>query len=105
LGQVELRPALWGTQAQRRRWLKWKFLGFPASALLFFLYKYVFRLGFLDGRPGLIYAGLQAMQMFHIKAKLFEMRQGTGGAGSTMRAETDSAGTKTAFEAPSRAVR
>jgi len=104
-GQAGLRPSLWGTQAQRRRWLKWKFLGFPASAVLFFLYKYVFRLGFLDGRPGLIYAGFQAMQMFHIKAKLFELRQGIGGAGTTVHPETDSAGTETVFETASRAVR
>ena len=32
-------------------------------------YKYVFRLGFLDGVPGLIYCGFQGIQFFHIKAK------------------------------------
>lgn len=70
----ELLPSLFGTQAQRRRWFKKKFLRFPGSPILFFLYKYVLRLGFLDGVPGLIYCGLQGIQFFHIKAKIYELR-------------------------------
>ena len=73
-GFRELPPSLFGNQAQRRRWLRQKFLGFPGSPLLFFLYKYVFRLGFLDGVPGLIYCGMQGIQFFHIKAKIYELR-------------------------------
>jgi glycosyltransferase involved in cell wall biosynthesis len=65
---------LFGTQAQRRRWLKKNCLGLPGSPLLFFLYKFLFRLGFLDGVPGLIYCGFQGIQFFHIKAKLYELR-------------------------------
>jgi glycosyltransferase involved in cell wall biosynthesis len=72
---AELPPSFFGTQAQRRRWLKKKFMGIPGSPALFFLYKYLVRLGFLDGVPGLIYCGFQAMQMFHVKAKIFELRQ------------------------------
>ena len=37
----ELRPTFFGQQAQRRRWLKQKFLRIPGSPLLFFFYKYV----------------------------------------------------------------
>src|SRR5271154_832361 len=51
----DLPPSLFGTQAQRRRWLKRYCLGLPGSPLLFFLYKYFFRWGVLDGVPGLIY--------------------------------------------------
>ena len=69
-----LEPSFFGNQAQRRRWLKRKFLGIPGSPLLFFLYKYLLRLGFLDGLPGLIYCGFQAVQFFHIKAKIYELR-------------------------------
>ncbi|HET7209957.1 MAG TPA: glycosyltransferase family 2 protein [Terriglobales bacterium] len=69
----ELAASLLGTQAQRRRWLRKKFLRVPGSPLAFFLYKYVFRLGFLDGVPGLIYCCLQGVQLFHIKAKLYEL--------------------------------
>ena len=32
------------------------------------------RLGFLDGVPGLIYCGFQAVQLFHTKAKIYELR-------------------------------
>jgi len=76
---AELPPSIFGTQAQRRRWLKRRFLLVPGSPFFFFLYKYVLRLGFLDGVPGLIYCGLQGIQLFHVKAKIYEL---------TRRAET-----------------
>lgn len=68
----QLTPKLLGSQAQRRRWLRKKLFHLPGSPLLFFLYRYLFRLGFLDGRPGLIYCVFQAVQFFHIKAKIYE---------------------------------
>jgi glycosyltransferase involved in cell wall biosynthesis len=71
-----IRPSLWGTQAQRRRWLRRHFLWMPGSPLAFFLYKYVWSLGFLDGVPGLIYCAMQGIQFFHIKAKIYELRIG-----------------------------
>jgi hypothetical protein len=70
----ELPPSLFGNQAQRRRWLRRKFLRVLGTPLFFFLYKYFFRLGFLDGIPGLIYCGLQGVQFFHIKAKIYELK-------------------------------
>lgn len=70
----ELPPAMFGTQAQRRRWLRKKLFALPGSPLLFFLYKYVLRLGFLDGIPGLIYCGFQGIQFFNIKSKIYELR-------------------------------
>jgi glycosyltransferase involved in cell wall biosynthesis len=70
----EMRADVFGTQAQRRRWLKRKLYRLPGSPVLLFLYRYVFRLGFLDGVPGLIYCGFQAVQMFHTKAKIYELR-------------------------------
>jgi glycosyltransferase involved in cell wall biosynthesis len=69
----ELPPTLMGTQAQRRRWLKKWLYRIPGSPILLFLYRYVVRLGFLDGVPGLIYCGFQAIQMFHTKAKIYEL--------------------------------
>jgi len=69
----QLKPSLFGTQAQRRRWLRKKFFSIPGSSGLFFFYKYFLRLGFLDGLPGLIYCGLQGIQFFHIKAKIYEL--------------------------------
>jgi len=70
----ELPPSLFGTQAQRRRWLKRKLFAVPGSPVLLFLYRYVLRFGFLDGVPGLIYCGFQAVQMFHTKAKIYELK-------------------------------
>jgi glycosyltransferase involved in cell wall biosynthesis len=71
---TELPPKLFGTQAQRRRWLKRKLYALPGSPLLLFIYRYFFRLGFLDGVPGLIYCTFQAIQMFHTKAKIYELK-------------------------------
>jgi glycosyltransferase involved in cell wall biosynthesis len=71
----ELPPSLFGSQAQRRRWLKRTLFAMPGSPMLLFLYRYLFRLGFLDGVPGLIYSGFQAVQMFHTKAKIYELKQ------------------------------
>jgi glycosyltransferase involved in cell wall biosynthesis len=81
-GERELVPAFWGTQAQRRRWLKKKLYAVPGSPVLLFLYRYFLRLGFMDGVPGLIYCGFQAVQMFHTKAKIYELKTRSYGARS-----------------------
>jgi len=77
-GSEELPPAFFGTQAQRRRWLRKKLFTLPGSPFLFFVYKYIVRFGFLDGVPGLIYCGMQGIQFFHIKAKIYELRKTRG---------------------------
>lgn len=76
IGQGDILPSLWGTQAQRRRWLRRRFLWLPGSPFAFFLYKYLWSFGFLDGVPGLIYCAMQGIQFFHIKAKIYELRVG-----------------------------
>jgi glycosyltransferase involved in cell wall biosynthesis len=73
-GESEISSSFFGTQAQRRRWLKQKLFVIPGSPVLLFLYRYLFRFGFLDGVPGLIYCGFQAVQMFHTKSKIYELR-------------------------------
>jgi len=72
----DLPPAFFGTQAQRRRWLKKKLYAVPGSPVLLFVYRYLLRGGFMDGIPGLIYCGFQAVQMFHTKAKIYELKAG-----------------------------
>jgi len=69
-----IRGSLSGTQAQRRRWLKKNLYRVPGSPVFLFLYRYILRFGFLDGIPGLIYCTFQAVQMFHTKAKTYELR-------------------------------
>jgi glycosyltransferase involved in cell wall biosynthesis len=71
---AELPARLFGTQAERRRWIRKKFFAVPGSSVLFMFYKYVLCLGFLDGLPGLIYCGLQGIQFFQIKAKVYEAK-------------------------------
>lgn len=64
----------WGGPVERKRWLKRLWVRLPARPLLRFLYMYVLRLGFLDGRPGFLYAVFKAIQEFHISAKMYEQR-------------------------------
>ena len=69
----DIKPSLWSSQVQRRRWLKQFFLNFPGSPILRFIYSYFYRLGFLDGKQGLIYCSFKAIQMFNVKTKIYEM--------------------------------
>jgi hypothetical protein len=48
-------------------------------AFLYFLYRYVFRLGFLDGREGLIFHFLHGCWYpFYTDVKIYEARQSGG---------------------------
>jgi glycosyltransferase involved in cell wall biosynthesis len=78
-GQREMPASLFGTQAQRRRWLKKRFYNVPGSPVMLFCYRYILRGGFMDGIPGLIYCGFQAVQMFHTKAKIYELKSHVNG--------------------------
>ena len=60
--QVALTAEATATQAKIKRFLKesvYNRLPFEISATLYFLFRYVLQLGFLDGRPGLMYHLLQ----------------------------------------------
>ncbi len=70
----EVVPRLFGSQSERRRWLKKRLVRLPGFPLLTFLYHYVLRRGFLDGRPGFIYCTLKGIQRFHSKAKWYELQ-------------------------------
>lgn len=74
LVQPPQQTPLLGKQAHRRRALKRLAYRIPGSPLLLFFYRYLFRLGFLDGPQGLIYCSFQAIQLFHTKAKILEAR-------------------------------
>ena len=71
---IALSPRLLGTQAQRRRWIRKYFFMLPGSPLFLFLYRYLLRFGFLDGKPGFFYCALQAIQLVQVKAKIYELR-------------------------------
>jgi len=67
-----------GVQRFRRR-LKKLAARLPLRPLIRFLYAYVFRRGFLDGRPGLIFCGLLAFYDFLIAANRYEQRMAAAG--------------------------
>lgn len=58
----------------RRRGLKQIYMRLPFRPLAGFVYLYVFKAGFLDGRPGLRYALLRAFYELMISIKLDEMQ-------------------------------
>ena len=84
--QFALAWASTAKQARIKRFLKesvYNRLPFEISATLFFLYRYVLQLGFLDGRSGLIYHFLQGFwYRFLVGAKLRELEQAVRQSGS-----------------------
>ena len=66
-------------QARVKRWIKHSVYGrmpLGLRALVYFLYRYVVRLGFLDGWQGLVFNGLQGgWYRFLVDAKVAELRQ------------------------------
>ncbi len=73
-----LKPRLFGHKVNRTRWLKENiYMRMPLfiRPFLYFFYRYFVCLGFLDGRPGLIFHVLQAFwYRFYIDAKVYEAR-------------------------------
>ncbi len=66
-------PRKIGAGKRFKRLLKKLFLRLPFRPLIRFLYAYVARLGFLDGRPGLIFCLLLAYYDFLCNAKRYEL--------------------------------
>jgi hypothetical protein len=68
-----------GEQPAQKRWMKKNiYMKFPIflRAFLYFFYRYFIRLGFLDGKEGLIFHFLQGFwYRFLVDAKLYESRK------------------------------
>lgn len=74
-GRIE--PDLYGNPAQRKRYLRGKYNRLPLFVRPFclFFYRFIFRLGFLDGTEGFIFWVLQTFWFrFLIDAKIWEKR-------------------------------
>ena len=67
-------PATIGPGQRFRRRLRKIALRLPMRPIIRFLYSYIFRLGFLDGRPGLIFCGLLSFYDLLILANRYEQR-------------------------------
>jgi glycosyltransferase involved in cell wall biosynthesis len=72
-GQETIAPRLFGNPQERRRALKALVMRMPMEHWLWFLYHYVFRLGFLEGRPGLIACQIRASYIAQVRAKTYEL--------------------------------
>jgi len=70
---------LLGTQEQRKRWIKEKiYANMPlfVRPFLYFVYRYIIKLGFLDGGEGLIWHVLQGFwYRFLVDAKIYEIQK------------------------------
>lgn len=77
-GYQEIDAALFGTQAQRKRWLRykiWNNLPPLIRPCIYFFYRYILAGGFLDGRQAFIYHFLQALWFpMLIDIKYLEMK-------------------------------
>jgi glycosyltransferase involved in cell wall biosynthesis len=87
-----IRPILLGNPIEQRRWLRAGVYGHAplfARAFLYWLYRYVVRRGFLDGKEGLIFHFLQGCWFrFLVDANVFvAQRAGNGGEAATRRYE------------------
>lgn len=64
-----------GDSMKRKRALKSYFVHMPWRPLLKFIYLYFYKLGFLDGSPGLAYCRLQMLYEFMIQLKIKELKR------------------------------
>ena len=72
-GTKTIAPRLFGNAQERRRFLKNIAIRMPFEPALWFLYHYVFRLGFLEGRRGLIASQIRASYISQSRAKVYEL--------------------------------
>lgn len=73
-----LQPKLMGDARERTRFIKEIYYKLPTGlrSLGYFVYRYVFRLGFLDGKTGFYFAFFQALWFrMLVDAKMYEKRQ------------------------------
>jgi glycosyltransferase involved in cell wall biosynthesis len=62
----------WGNAQERRRFLKKVVCRMPFEPWIWFIYHYFLRLGFLDGRRGLIAAQIRSDYIRQVRAKVYE---------------------------------
>jgi glycosyltransferase involved in cell wall biosynthesis len=72
-GKDSIQPKLYGNTQERRRFLKKIILSMPFEPWIWFFYRYILRLGFLEGRRGWTLCLLKAQHVAQIRAKLFEL--------------------------------
>ena len=77
-GEASVEPKLFGNEAEQKRWLKVKYNSIPlfVRPIFNFIYRYFFKLGFLDGKEGLVWHVLQGFwYRFLVDAKIIELNK------------------------------
>ena len=80
-GTEEVKPKFWGTDAERKRWLKMKYAKTPlfVRPLLNFFIRYVLKAGFLDGKRGFIWYFMQGFwYRMLVDCKILELKRKFG---------------------------
>ena len=62
-----------GSFEQRRRFIKRKLIRNPVAPVMYFVYLYFFRLGFLDGIQGFYYILYQCIYLYFVNSKIYEL--------------------------------
>jgi hypothetical protein len=73
-GSSTIKPKLLGNTQERRRFMKKIAIRMPFEPLLWFVYHFVLRLGFLEGVPGYIASVLRANYISNVRMKMQELR-------------------------------
>ena len=71
-------PKFWGTEEQRKRWLKTRYLKLPLfiRPFLNFFLRYILKWGFLDGKEGFLWHILQGFwYRMLVDAKIYELKK------------------------------
>ncbi|MFZ4792507.1 MAG: glycosyltransferase family 2 protein [Blastocatellia bacterium] len=74
-GASRIESSLFGSPLERKRYIKRLWVRLPFRPLLRFIWMYIVRRGFLDGRPGLIFCTLMTMHEAVIAAKIYEQER------------------------------
>ncbi len=73
-GEDSVNAKLFGNAQERRRWLKKIAVRIPFEPWLWFFYHYICKLGFLEGRSGLIACQIRRQYISDVRAKLYELK-------------------------------
>lgn len=79
LNQLDSVAKFWGNKTERKRWLKEKFyfrIPLFLRPFLYYIHRYIFKLGFLDGKEGFIFHYLHAFwYRFLVDVKVYQLEK------------------------------
>lgn len=69
----DIKENFFGTTEQRRRYLKSLLIRNPLSPIFYFIYLYIFKGGFLEGKAGFYYVLYQCIYLYFVSSKIYEI--------------------------------